>query len=287
MKRVRDKMLEDLKLAGLREATHVAYLRAARELCEWAEKPPMQLTRADVRGFLIGLVDQRGLSPSTQKVMVAGLKFFFRTTLDKPEIVAQLPFPKVDSQLPDVLSGTEVARLLEVINGTMMRVIVNVIYSTAMRVREVARLQPHDIDSKRMLIHIRNPKNRHDRLVPLSPKVLSRLRDYWRETRPDGYWLFPGRRHPLQPISSSFIQSRVRAAGRIAGISKRVTPHVLRHTAATHMLESGVDLRSVQVILGQHSIRSTTRYLHIARTGLSKVRTPIDVLGTADAELLG
>jgi site-specific recombinase XerD len=218
-------------------------------------------------------------------VCLASLKFLYRVTLNRPEVVARLGFPRPPQRLPEVLTGSEVERLLGCITSIRHRMICTLCYGVGLRISEAYSLRPEHIDSARGIIHIRQGKGRRDRDLPLGHRLLSLLRDYWKVARPAGGYLFPGA-NPDRPVTRNAVCLALRAARRAARIRKRVTPHVLRHSFATHLLEMGVDLRTIQVLLGHSQINSTLRYLHVAQRRLAAIKSPFDVLGTPEAEVL-
>ena len=195
---------------------------------------------------------------------VAGIRFLYGVTLDRPEVAKRIPWPKVPRKQPDILSGTEVTHLLAAIESVKHRVVLTAAYGAGMRVSEACRLQVGDIDSQRGLIHIRQGKGSRDRHVMLGDRLLSALREYWSLTRPQGPYLFPGQR-PGTSVSATAVRTALHAAVAKAGISKRVTPHVLRHSFATHLLEAGADIRVIQVLLGHQSIRTTAHYTQLSQ----------------------
>lgn len=283
--RLRDRMLDDLKLAGYSPATMREYERCVRKLTEFVGKPPRRIDAEDVRRFLVSLADDQGLSASTRKVYVCAYRFFFRTTLRRPEVVAHLPLPRVDANSPDILSRDEVRRVLLAADNLLILTLIALIYDTGLRLQEVRMLMPEDIDSDRMLIHVRQAKGRHGRYVVLGHRMLACLRDYYRTVRPAPPWLFAGR-VPGQPVSRDAIQHGFRRAGTRARIDKSVTPHVLRHTFATHVMESDSrNLHHLQLLLGHRSIHTTMRYLHLSLQKLGQVRSLLDTasdVGWAD-----
>jgi len=238
---------------------------------------------AEVRQFLLHLATERKVGPATRKMHVAALKFLYEKTLRRPEVVAHIPWPKVPQGLPDILSGTEVDQLLTTIGSTKHRAIVMTTYGTGLRIGEVCGLQVGDIDSRRMLIHIHAGKGGRDRFVPLPERVLFALRRYWVAERLTGRILFPGQ-EPGRPLAASTVRKRLHEAAAKAGLDKRVTPHVLRHAFATHLLELGTDLRVIQMLLGHRSIRTTVRYTRVTDKHVARTQSPIDVLGTAKAK---
>ena len=283
---LRERMAEDLKLRGLAPITVASYLRYAQRFAEhYAPRSPLRLGEREVKGFLMHMIEQRRVSPSTHVVCLAGIKFLYRVTLRKPEVVASIPYPRRPAPLPDVLSGTEVHRLLGCITSIRMRLLCTTIYATGLRVAEACRLRPVDIDARRRLIHVRRGKGGRDRQVPMGEKLLGLLREYWRITRPEGEYVFPGRA-PARPISDKAVWFALRAAARAARIRKRVHPHTLRHCYATHQLERGVNLRTLQVVLGHARIETTLRYLRVLPEHVAGLKSPFDVLGTPEGEVL-
>jgi site-specific recombinase XerD len=278
-------MLEDMRLRGLAPITQASYLRYAHQLAEFSQRSPAALGEQEVRAFLLHMMRERRVSASTQAVCVAGLRFLFGVTLRRGEMAALIPYPKIAFRLPDVLSGKEVARLLECIRSPKHRTLCCVMYATGLRVSEACKLVPGDVDSARGLLRVRQGKGSRDRDVPMGSRLLETLREYWRLTRPARPFLFPGE-PPCKPISRVAVHKALRRAAGIARIRKHVSPHTLRHCFATHMLEMGVDLRVIQVLLGHRSIESTMRYLHVAREHLTTIKSPFDVLGTTEGEVL-
>ena len=280
--RLRDRMLDDLKLAGYSPATMNEYERCVRKLVAFVGAPPRRIGAEDVRRFLLHLTEERGLSPATQRVYVCAFRFFFRTTLRRPEVVAGLPLAKLDANEPDVLSRSEVHRVLAAADNFVVFTIAALIYDTGLRLQEVRMLMPEDIDADRRLIHVRQSKGRHGRYVILGERMLACLRDYYRAERPSPPWLFAGTK-PGQPVSRDSIQRGIKRAGIRARIGKPVTPHILRHTFATHVMESDSrNLHHLQLLLGHRSIRSTMRYLHLSRHKLCQVESPIDTAARSD-----
>jgi site-specific recombinase XerD len=240
----------------------------------------------EVRQYLLHLVLEKKVGAATQKMHVAGIRFLYAETLGRPEVVANIPWPKVRQKLPDILSGTEVDRLLGSLDSIKYRAIVMTTYGTGLRISEVCTLHIEDIDSRRMLLHVRNGKGGRDRYVTLPKQVLFTLRHYWAAERPKRPALFPGQQ-PDACISASAVRSNLHEAARKAGLTKRVTPHVLRHTFATHLLELGTDLRVIQMLLGHASIRTTVRYTRVTDKHVARTTSPIDVLGTPKAKAMG
>lgn len=286
MGELKQRMRDDLELRCYSKSTQEEYLRYATRFAGHFMISPAKMGEAEVREYLLHVKREGKAGPATLKGNVAALKFLYTHTLKRPEEVASIPWPKVPRPLPDILSGSEVGCLLTTIRSFHHRVITMTAYGSGLRIGETCGLQPGDIDSKRMLIHIRDGKRRRDRYVMLPERVLKWLREYWRMARPRSQWLFPGR-NPEHHISKSAVEDAVRKAARDAGITKRVTPHILRHSFATHLLETGTDIRTIQVLLGHNSIRTTERYTHVSKAHVGRVKSPLDLLGTKDGEPLG
>lgn len=287
MGKLRDRMADDMKLKGLAPITQGSYLRYAQRFADhYKGRSPLRLGEREVRDFLLHLVKDEGIAPSTQGVCLASLQFLYRVTLRRPEVVACLRYPKMPGLvLPHVLSGSEVVKLLGCITPLRPRTMCTLIYATGLRISEAQSLLIADIDSTRGILHVRKGKGGRDRDLPLGEKLLLTLREYWRLVRPEGPYLFPGD-VPDRPITRTAICLALRRAGRAAGLKKRVFPHMLRHSYATHLLEMGIDVRTIQVLLGHSNINSTLRYLHVARERLATIKSPFDVLGTPAGDVL-
>jgi site-specific recombinase XerD len=286
MGKLRDKMIEDLRLRGYAPGTRYRYVRCAREYVAYHHRAAEEMGEREIRQFLLHLSMDRGLDPATCKTYVAALKFLYAITLGQKEVVERIPWPKVWQKLPDVLAGSEVDRLLGAFDSNKYRVIIMTAYGAGLRVGEVCKLQVEDIDSKRMLLHIRHGKGNRDRYVPLPERVLFALRRYWAVERPNSRYLFPGNASD-RPISDTAVRRALHEAAARAGLTKRVTPHILRHTFATHLLELGTDLRVIQMLLGHASIRTTVRYTHMTHKHLARTKSPVDVLGTPRQKAIG
>lgn len=276
MGQLRDKMKADLKLRRYRRGTADKYLRCARAFVAYHRRPADQMGEAEIREYLLDLVDKRGASPATHKMHVAALKFLYGVTLGRPEVAVKIAWPRVPTKLPDILDGSEVERLLAHVHSVKHRAILMTAYGAGLRVGEACSLQTTDIDSRRGLIHVRDGKRGRDRFVMLSPRLLAFLRRYWMVARPPGPELFPGREGGS--ISPEAVRSALHAAVARAGVTKRVTPHVLRHTFATHLLEGGEDIRTIQVLLGHSSIRTTAHYTHVSARHIGRTQSPLDRL---------
>ncbi len=283
---LRKRMEADLKLRNLSANTQVRYLGCVRKLAAYYMRSPAELTEDEVRGFLLHLREEKKVGPSTQKVYVAAFKFLYGTTLGTPEVVRSLWAPKVPKKLPVVLSGSEVDGLLSAIHSLEYRAVLMTAYGGGLRISEACGLHPEDIDSRRMLVRIRHGKGDHERYVMLSRRLLVVLREYWKAARPPGPWLFPGR-DPGRHVSKDSVRKALKAAAVQCGLTKRATPHTLRHSFATHLHESGTDIRTIQVLLGHRSIRTTQLYAQVSTAHIARTTSPLDLLGTEEGEVLG
>ena len=244
---LRQRMIEDMTVRKLGPATQKSYVRAVKTFSEFLGRSPATATPEDLRRFQVHQ-SEAGVQPSSMNNTVTALRFFFRVTLDRGEMGRHLTLVRQPRKLPNVLNEEEVLRLLEHASGVKYRAALGVAYGAGLRVSEVANLKVSDIDSKRMLIRVEEGKGRKDRNAMLSPRLLELLRDWWWVGRPTT-WLFPGR-DPLLPVTARQLYRVVEEAAAAAEIKTRVTPHTLRHSFATHLLEQGVDIRVIQVLLG-------------------------------------
>jgi site-specific recombinase XerD len=277
-------MLEELQRRNYAQSTAEAYIHALKEFAGYYHRPPDQLGPKQISGFQLHLLRDRGLSPQTVKQHIAAVRFFFVHTLKRHYAPSEFRYPKTPQRLPIILSKDEVKRMIDAATTILHRTLLMILYSTGMRRAEVTRLKVGDIDSERMVIHIRQGKGGRDRDVPLSPKLLETLREYWRWKKPREY-LFPGelyRGSKCPHLTSKAVYHAVRGAARRAGIQKNVGPHTLRHSFATHLLESGADLRTIQLILGHASLNHTTVYLHLSQRHLRACPNPLDELAVSD-----
>ena len=286
MGKLRDQMIEDLQLRDYARGTCKAYVDCARAFVAYHRRPPQQMGELEIRQFLMHLVETKKASPASRKMHVAGIKFLYEITLRRPEVVASIPWPKVAHGVPEILSGSEVTKLLDAVESIKHRAVIMTAYGAGLRVSEVCSLQVDDIDSQRMTIRVRHGKGNQARYVPLPERALFLLRRYWVIERPNKPWLFPGNQAGC-PVSAASVRYHLGVAAHKTGLTKRVTPHVLRHTFATHLLELGTDVRVIQMLLGHRSIKSTARYTHLTSRVLAKTQSPVDVLGTARQKMIG
>ncbi len=286
MGKLRDRMIEDLQLRDYARGTCIAYVDCARAFVAYHRRPPEQMGELEVRQFLMHLVETKKASPASRKMHVAGIKFLYEVTLRRPEVVAAIPWPKVAHGVPEILSGTEVSQLLDAVESVKHRAVIMTAYGAGLRVSEVCSLQVDDIDSKRMTIRVRHGKGDQARYVLLPERVLFTLRRYWVIERPKRPWLFPGEQ-PGRPVSGASVRFHLTAAAHKTGLTKRVTPHVLRHSFATHLLELGTDVRVIQMLLGHRSIRTTVRYTRVTNRLVANTKSPVDILGTPKQKMIG
>lgn len=269
-----ERLLEDLRLRGYSARTIDSYMRNVRGLAEfYPQRSPLKFDENDVRNYVLHLV-QKGLAVSTQHQVIGAVRFFYRVTLNKPEVVERIPYPKIQLRIPIILTRIEVERLLGFIISIKYRAICTVIYDTGLRISEACALKASDIDSARMLIRVLG-KGGKERLVNLGERTLLLLREYWKIAKPKGPYLFPGA-SPDHCIGPEGIRDALVKAALSAGIRKTVTPHLLRHCFATHMLEMGADLRAIQTLLGHSYITTTAHYTQVSARHLQTTKTPLD-----------
>jgi len=277
MGQVYEKMKADLKLRRYSARTEKSYLYYASRFVRQFMRPPTELGKEEIRQFLM-LLHDRGESASSIKIYVASIRFLFAVTLERPAEVENIPWPRVVQKLPAVVSRAEVEALLGKIEPLVCRMIVMTAYGTGLRISEVLALEARDIDGKAGVIHVRHGKGDRPRFVMLPRRLLETLRGYWRLARPPGPLLFPGQDRS-KPLCPDTVRRAVHCAAAALGINRRVTMHSFRHSFATHLLESGEDLRTIQVLLGHRSIRNTVRYLQVSTQHLARVASPLDALG--------
>jgi integrase/recombinase XerD len=286
--RLRRMMLDELQRRNYSEITTRKYLRAVTDFAKHFGKSPDRLGPNELRTYQAYLLKERKLTPGSAVNCVAALRFFFVQTLKRYQFREFLPYPKDRRRLPTVLSPEEVSRLINAAGTLFRRTLLITLYGTGMRRAELARLKVSDIDSQRMMIRVNCGKGGRSRDLPLSPALLETLREYWRWRKPKTY-LFPSRdprRGPEQPISDKSVWLACQEAARHAELSKRVTPHTLRHSWATHLLEAGTDLRTIQVLLGHGDLETTAQYLHLSQRHLHAVTNPLDSLSLSSVQTI-
>ena len=272
---LRQRMIEDMTIRNLSRATQQSYIYAVSKFSRHFGAPPDRLSIEDVRTYQLHLIAQKR-SWSHVNQAACALRFFYGVTMGRQEAFERIVNGREPEELPLVLAPDEIARFLESVAGLRNRVALTTAYAAGLRVSEVCRLKVASIDSERMLIHVEGGKGGRDRHAMLSPRLLDILRAYWRRARP-GLWLFPGR-EAGEHVSVTALQDACRAARRKMKPSKPVTAHCLRHSFATHLLESGVELRIIQVLLGHSHISSTTRYAQVATHLIANTPSPFDRL---------
>jgi integrase/recombinase XerD len=270
-------MTEDMQVRNLSPHTQKSYLLQVSLLARYFRASPDTLTPEHIRTYQIYLTNEKKLAPGSIHVAIAALRFLYKITLKKNwTFEDDIPLPKKPQKLPVVLSPEEVVHFLSCVDCNKHRVILTICYAAGLRISEAVRLKAAAIDSARMVVRIEHGKGGKDRFVMLSPKLLEILRSYWRAVRPKE-WLFPGIRDD-RPITKDAVGDACQKAHRLSGLSKPVTPHSLRHAFAVHLLESGTDVRTIQLLLGHRSLATTAKYLRIATSKVCATSSPLDLL---------
>jgi site-specific recombinase XerD len=273
-------MLEELQRRNYSQTTVRTYLKSVQAFAEHFDTPPDRLGLEHIRSYQAYLFQVKKLAASTVGLCTATLRFFFVKTLRRPYPVEEVPYPKTPRRLPTVLTQEEAARLINSASNLFHRAILMTLYATGVRRAELCNLKVGDIDSAQMVVHVRNGKGARDRDIPLDPKLLETLRECWRWMRPKTF-LFPGTVNSWRadkPISPKVVWEACREAAQRAGITKPVRPHTMRHSFATHRLEGGCDLVTLQTLLGHANIRDTTIYLHLSQRHLRSAGNPLDAI---------
>ncbi len=272
---LRQRMIEDMTVRNFIEKTRNDYIRQVWSFTAFLHRSPDTATAEDLRRFQLHQT-QTGVRPPSINAAVAALRFFFTVTLDRPDMARHLTVVREPRRIPAILSPDEVVRLLEAAPGPKYKAALSAAYGAGLRVSEVVALKVLDVDSKRMLLKIEQGKGRKDRFAMLSPQLLDLLRDWYRIARPR-IWLFPGQ-DPTNHLTARQFNRIVHAAAHTAEIKKRVTPHTLRHSFATHLLEQNVDIRVIQTLLGHAKLDTTALYTRVASTTIRAVISPLDRL---------
>ena len=282
MNQLRQLMLEELHRRNFADTTIRTYMHGVAHFSRYFRRSPDQLGPEDIRKYQAMLFTKLKYSPNTVIVRLASLRFFYVHVLKRNWSIAETPYPKKLRHLPVVLSQEEVGRLIDAADSPFHRVLLMTLYATGARRAEAAHLKVGDIDSQRMVVHIREGKGGKDRDVMLSPKLLDELRTYWRGLRrKPKEWLFPGNSWHTsnRPVTTKVLWSACQIAAERAGLDNRhIHPHTLRHCFATHLLEAGADLRTIQILLGHQDLEVTTVYLHLSQRHLSATASPLDAL---------
>jgi site-specific recombinase XerD len=284
MTELRKRMDNDMLVRGMAERTRETYLAAVARLARHYRRSPDQLSPQEVQAYLVHMLREEKLAWSTCSIAVHAFRFLYHTTLGRPAPSFTIPGPKQPKTLPEILSPAEVRHLIEGAANRKQRALLATTYAAGLRVSEVVRLKPGDLDAQRMSLRVEQGKGGKDRYTLLSPRLLEELRAYWRQYRP-ARWLFPAR-GGQGPMDTSTAQKFYYAAKQRAGITKRGGIHALRHAFATHLLEAGTDLHTIQRLLGHGHIGSTMRYFHLARRTLLETPSPLEWLdrGTRPAQ---
>ena len=286
MTQLRKMMLEELQRRNYSQTTVRTYLKSVQTFAEHFHTPPDQLGLEHIRSYQAYLFQEKKLAATTVGVCTAALRFFFVKTLKRPYLIEEVPYPKKPRRLPTVLTVEEAARVINSASNLFHRAILMTLYSTGMRRAELCNLMVSDIDSGQMVVHVRNGKGARDRNIPLDPKLLETLRQYWRWMHPKTY-LFPGTVNNWRadkPISPKVVWEACREAAQRAGITKPVRPHTMRHSFATHRLESGCDLMTLQTLLGHANLRDTAHYLHLSQRHLRSAGNPLDTIDVSSPD---
>ena len=273
---LRQRMIDDMTARRFKEKVQKDYVRHVRNFAAFLGRSPDTATSEDVRRFQLHLAKQQIGAPTINSA-IAALRFFFNVTLERPDLVRHLKTVHKPRKAPVVLNQEEMVRLLEAAPGLKYKAAFGVAYGAGLRVSEVVALKVSDIDSERMTLRVEQGKGQRDRYVMLSPQLLGRLREWWRAARPQA-WLFPGQ-NPVNPMTARQLGRAVHTAAREAGIAKRVSPHTLRHSFATHLLEQNVDIRVIQVLLGHAKLETTALYTRVAVNTIRDVTSPLERLG--------
>lgn len=276
MSELRDRMIRDMQLRRLSDRTQESYLFGVRDLAKHFMRPPDQLTDREVQDYILHMLNERHLAWSTVNTYVSGMKFFYGTTLGRTATCLAIPPRKTEQRLPEILSAEELKRLFSVTTNIKHRTLLMTVYAAGLRVGEAVRLKVTDIDGNRRMIRVEQGKGSKDRYTTLSPRLLVELREYWKLYHPC-LWLFPGH-HPDRPMPRDTAYMIYVRAKRKAGIRKDGGIHALRHAYATHLLEAGVDLHTLQILMGHRSILTTQRYVRLTQKTLGAPGKPLDLL---------
>ena len=279
---LRQRMIEDMKLRNLSLRTIETYVMRAAGFARYYGRSPAALGREEVRAYLLHLVQQKKVSWSVYNQTVAALRFLYEVTLNREGVMVRVRCPKQPKKLPTVLSLDETARFFAAILSVKHRAILMTAYAAGLRLSEVVGLRAEDIDSQRMVIRVRQGKGRKDRNVMLSPRLLTLLREYWKAAKPTD-WLFPGE-VPGNPITDGSVNRICAQAARAAGLGKHVTVHTLRHSFATHLLEGGTNIRTIQMLLGHRNLKTTAIYTHVSPTAVEATQSPLEQLAPLPGE---
>jgi site-specific recombinase XerD len=269
-------MIEDMQVRNLAPRTQESYLLQVSLFARHFARSPLLLGPEDLRVYQLYLANQKQAAPASLRLATAALRFLYKTTLQQPwSLPLILPLPRQPQKLPEIPSRGEVQQFLGAVGSLKHRTILTTCYAAGLRISETLHLRPHHIDSQRMVIRVEQGKGRQDRYVMLSPRLLELLRQYWRQERPQG-WLFPGH-SPSEPLCRDTVEAACQKARLRCGLRKPLTPHLLRHAFAVHLLEAGADVRTIQLLLGHRSLQTTARYLRLATNRVCSTPSPLDL----------
>lgn len=273
---LRQRMIEEMRRRNFAEKSIRGYVAAVAQLAKHFERSPDTLSLDDIRAFQLHLRDERKLAWATYNIYTCAIRFLFGVVLRRSDFVEHIPYGRKPKKLPTILAQDEVIQILNAVEHARDRMLITTAYACGLRISEVARLRVEDVDSARMLIHVRQGKGNKDRLVPLAGALLELLRAWWRVFRPTT-WLFPGEDR-TRPVTPRTVERAVARGVKAAGIKKHVTAHTLRHSFATHLLEAGTDIRTVQALLGHVRLSTTQVYNHVRRHEVTATKSPLDLL---------
>lgn len=276
MTHLRRRMSEDMQVRGLSPSTQRVYLERVTQFADYFMRSPEELGPEEIRAYQLYLLNDRKLSRASLCLASAALRFLYTMTLKRSWPASDIPLPKMPRELPVILSREEVVQFFEAMGNLKQRMILMVAYASGLRISEVLHLKIGDIDSGRMVLRVEQGKGAVDRYVMLSPQLLEWLRSYWKVVRPT-HWLFPGK-IPGRSITPDAVTKACKKARRMSGIKKSITPHAMRHAFATHLLEDGTDVRTIQLLLGHRNLSTTARYLKVSTHSLCAVKSPFDRL---------
>ena len=282
MTELRQKLIDELKLRNFSAGTQKLYVRAVLGIAKFYNESPDKLNEEQLRAYVLYLSEERKLTPGSCNVFIGALRFFYTEVLDRPSMARAIPKRKTRIKLPEILSTKELEKLFDSLRNPKHRALLMTTYAAGLRVSEVVHLKVTDIDSDRMMIRVEQGKGQKDRYTVLSPRLLGELRSYWKINRPP-VWLFPCWKSN-QPLTRYTAHRVFHKAKRIAGIKKKGGIHSLRHAFATHLLESGEDLRTIQILLGHSCISSTVIYTRVSRKKLKAAKSPFDLMEIPDRE---
>jgi integrase/recombinase XerD len=273
---LRQRMIEDMRVRNLSPVTIKLYIDAVAKFAKFFHKSPALLGPEEVRTYQVYLIHEKKASWSAYNIAVSALRFLYTVSLEKDWAFKKIPYAQKPKKQPVILSLEEVCSFIKTLINLKHRVLVMLVYSTGLRISEVLNLRVCDIDAKRMMIRVQQGKGQKDRYVPLSPTLLQWLRAYWKAARPASY-LFPGR-VPGMPLTREGVHKAIACARKAAGISKSINPRMLRHSFATHLLESGANIRIIQALLGHRSLNTTAIYTTVSSATIHATPSPLELL---------